>query len=66
MTPEKWRGFRIALVIFAIVVTAMIYDQGGFTSMGPAGVAILLIAFAAVAYFIYLYLKKAPDDDFDR
>lgn len=64
MTPEKWRYFGIAFVAFVLVASLMIYDQGGFTSIGLAGISILLLALAAVALLLYYFVKKAPDDPF--
>lgn len=65
MTPQKWRYFRHMLIGFVFVASVMIYDQGGFTSMGLVGLGILLTAFAAVGIAIYLFVKDEPQDPFD-
>lgn len=62
MTPQKWRFFWILLVVFVVTASLMIYDQGGFRSMNPGGLGILLLAFAAVAAVIYFFVKETPDD----
>jgi hypothetical protein len=62
MNRKKWRSFRVAFVIFAIVASVEIYRQGGFASMGLGGLVILLLAFAAVALAIYLFVKDEPED----
>lgn len=64
MTPEKWRYFGIAFVVFVLVASLMIYDQGGFASIGLVGIAILLLAAAVIGLLLYFYVKKAPDDPF--
>ena len=33
MNREKWRNFGIALVVFALVASLVIYVQGGFDSL---------------------------------
>jgi hypothetical protein len=62
MNPEKWRYFRVAFVAFALVASVAIYEHGGFSSMGLGGLAILLLAFAAVALAVYLFVKDEPED----
>ena len=62
MTPEKWRKFAISFVVFVIVASVLIYDQGGFASIGRAGAAILLIALVAVAVALYVFVRQKPDD----
>lgn len=64
MTPEKWRYFRIIFVVFVIFAGVMIYEQGGFDSMGPGGLVILLLALAAVGLAIYFFVKDEPNDPF--
>ncbi len=64
MSPEKWRYFRIAFVASVLVASLMIYDQGGFRSMGLVGLGILLLAFAAVALLLYYFVKDKPEDPF--
>jgi hypothetical protein len=53
------------LIAFVLVASIMIYDQGGFTSMGLVGLGILLTAFAAVAVAIYFFVRDEPQDPFD-
>ena len=65
MGPEKWRYFRYTLVAFAFVAGVMIYEQGGFTSIGPVGVGIFLLALTASAFAIYLFVRDVPDDPDD-
>ncbi len=64
MSPEKWRYFRIAFVVFAPVASLVIYDQGGFASLGLVGLGILLLAFAAVGFLLYNFVKDNPEDPF--
>ncbi len=64
MNREKWRNFRIALVVFALVASLSIYDQGGFDSLGLVGLGILLLAFAAVGFLLYNFVKDNPEDPF--
>ncbi len=64
MSSEKWRYFRIAFVVFALVSSLSIYVQGGFESLGLVGLGILLLAFAAVGCFLYYFLKDNPEDPF--
>ena len=64
MNREKWRNFRIALVVFALVASLSIYDQGGFDSLGLVGLSILLLAFAAVGFLLYNFVKDNPEDPF--
>lgn len=65
MSPEKWRYFRHAFVAFVLVASLMIYDQGGFSSMGLVGLGILLVALAAVGVAIYFFVRDEPEDPFD-
>jgi hypothetical protein len=62
MSPEKWRYFIIAFVVFALVASLVIFDQGGFASLGLVGLGILLLTFAAVGFFIYYFVKDNPED----
>jgi hypothetical protein len=64
MSPEKWRNFGIALVVFALVASLSIYVQGGFASLGLVGLSILLLAFAAVGFLLYYFVKDNPEDPF--
>ena len=64
MSSEKWRNFCIAFVVFALVASLSIDVQGGFASMGLVGLGILLLAFAAVACFLYYFVKDSPEDPF--
>ena len=64
MSPEKWHYFRTAFVVSVLVATLVIYDQGGFRSMGFVGLGILILAFAAVGLFLYFYVKDNPEDPF--
>ena len=64
MNREKWRNFGIALVVFALVASLVIYVQGGFDSLGLVGLGILLLAFAAVGFFLYYFVKDNPEDPF--
>ena len=64
MSSEKWRYFRIALVVFALVASLVIYDKGGFASLGLVGLGILLLTFAAVGFFLYYFVKDSPEDPF--
>ncbi len=64
MSSEKWRYFRIAFVVFALVASLSIYVQGGFDSLGLVGLGILLLAFAAVGFFLYNFVKDNPEDPF--
>ncbi len=64
MSSEKWRYFRIAFVVFALVASLSIYVQGGFDSLGLVGLGILLLAFAAVGFFLYYFVKDNPEDPF--
>lgn len=62
MNAEKRRYFGIAFVVFALVASLMIYLQGGFDSMQPSGLAILLVAFAAVGMLIYRFVRGNSAD----
>lgn len=62
MNAEKWRYFGIAFVVFALVASLMIYLQGSFDSMQPSGLAILLVAFAAVGLLIYRFVRDNSED----
>jgi len=62
MNAEKWRYFGIAFVVFALVASLMIYLQGDFDSMQPSGLAILLVAFAAVGFLIYRFVRDNSKD----
>ncbi len=62
MNAEKRRYFGIAFVVFALVASLMIYLQGGFDSMQPSGLAILLVAFAAVGLLIYRFVRDNSED----
>ena len=64
MNREKWRKFGIALVVFALVASLSIYVQGGFDSLGLVGLGILLLAFAAVGFLLYYFVKDNPEDPF--
>ena len=64
MNSEKWRNFRIAFVVFALVASLSIYVQGGFDSLGLVGLGILLLAFAAVGLLLYYFVKDGPEDPF--
>ena len=64
MSSEKWRYFRIAFVVFALVASLVIYDKGDFASLGLVGLGILLLAFAAVGCFLYYFVKDSPEDSF--
>ena len=62
MSAEKWRYFGIAFVVFALVASLMIYLLGDFDSMQPSGLAILLVAFAAVGLLIYRFVRGNSAD----
>ncbi len=64
MSPEKWRYFRIAFVASVLVASVMIYEQGGFQSMGLVGLGILILAFAAVGLLLYFYVNENTEDPF--
>ncbi len=64
MSRGKWRNFNIALVVFALVASLSIYVQGGFASLGLVGLGILLLAFAAIGFFLYQFVKDSPEDPF--
>ena len=64
MSRWKWRNFSIALVVFAMVASLSIYVQGGFDSLGLVGLGILSLAFAAVGFFLYRFVKGNPEDPF--
>jgi len=64
MSPEKWRSFRIAFVVSVLVASLVIYDQGGFGSMGLVGLGILLLAFTAIGLLLYYFVKDRPEDPF--
>ncbi len=64
MSLEKWRSFRIAFVVSVLVASLVIYDQGGFGSMGLVGLGILLLAFAAIGLLLYYFVKDRPEDPF--
>ena len=64
MSSEQWHYFRIAFVVFALVASLVIYDQGGFASLGLVGLGILLLAFAAVGFPLYYFVKDNPEDPF--
>ena len=64
MSRGKWRNFSIALIVFAMVAFLSIYVQGGFASLELAGLGILLLAFAAVSFFLYYFVKDNPEDPF--
>ncbi len=66
MSPWKWRYFRHVFVAFVLIACLMIYDQGGFASMGPGGLAILLLALAAVGLAVYFFMRDEPDDPGER
>ncbi|MFB3078042.1 MAG: hypothetical protein ACE1Y4_08530 [Lysobacterales bacterium] len=62
MNAEKWRYFGITFVIFLLTISLMIFAQGGFDSMGFGGLAILLVAFAAVGLLIYGFVRGNSAD----
>ena len=64
MSRGKWRNFSIALVVFALVASLSIYAQDGFASLGLVGLGILLLAFAAVGFLLYYFVKGNPEDPF--
>ncbi len=64
MSCGKWRNFRIAFVVFALVASLVIYEKGGFDSLGLVGLGILILAFAAVGCFLYYFVKDSPEDPF--
>lgn len=64
MSPEKWRYFRFAFVVSVLVASLVIYDQGGFGSMGLVGLGILILAFAAIGLLLYFFVKDEPEDPF--
>ncbi len=64
MSREKWRYFSIALVVFAMVASLSIYVQGGFDSLGLVGLVILLLAFAAVGFSLYYFVRDNPEEPF--
>ncbi len=64
MSRGKWRNFSVALVVFAVMAFLSIYVQGGFDSLGPVGLGILLLAFAAVGFFLCNFVKDNPGDPF--
>ena len=64
MSRGQWRNFSIALVVFAMVASLSIYVQGDFASLGLVGLGILLLAFAAVGFFLYYFVKDDPEDPF--
>lgn len=66
MSPEKWRYFRYAFVAFVLVACLMVYDQGGFTSMGLVGLGILLLALTAVGVALYFFVRDEPDGPFNE
>lgn len=65
MSPEKWRYFRHMVIAFSIVAGLMIYEQGGFSSLGLVGVGILLLALLASAVAIYFFVRDEPDEPDD-
>lgn len=65
MSPQKWRYFRHMIIAFSIVAGVMIYDQGGFTSLGLVGLGIVLLAFAAASIAIYFFVRDEPDEPDD-
>ena len=62
MNSRKWRYFGITFVVFVLTFSLMIFEQGGFDSMGPGGVAILMVAFAAVGLLIYRFVRGNSED----
>ena len=42
----------------------VVYDQGGFGSLGPVGLGIFLLAVAAVGFLLYYFVKDGPEDPF--
>ena len=62
MNAEKWRYFGITFVIFLLTISLMIFEQGGFDSMEFGGLAILLVAFAAVGLLIYGFVRGNSAD----
>lgn len=58
MSPEQKNGFRIAITVFAFVAAFFLNDFGAFDSISAVGVAILIVAFGAVAFFLYQYIKS--------
>ena len=64
MSSEKWRYFRFAFVGFTLVAPLVVYDQGGFGSLGPVGLGIFLLAVAAVGFLLYFFVKDGPEDPF--
>ena len=66
MNSTRWRYFRIAFVVFALAASLMIYEQGGFESMGLGDLVILLLALAAVGLALYRFVRNShnPEDPF--
>lgn len=62
MNAEKWRYFGITFVVFVLTFSLIIFEQGGFDSMGPGGLVILLVAFAAVGLLIYRFVRGNSAD----
>ena len=62
MNSKKWRYFGITFVVFVLTFSLMIFEQGGFDSMGPGGLAILLVSFAAVGMLIYRFVRDNSED----
>ena len=60
MSPEKWRGFGVAFIVFVVVASLMIFEQGGFDGIGFVGLGILLLAAAAVGASLYFFVKDEP------
>ena len=65
MTPNKQKGFRISLIVFAVTAGVIMYEQGAFESMDLPAVAILLIGLGLVAFFLYRYISDNDTDHFE-
>ena len=61
MTPNKSKGFRIALITFSATFFLLLFNQGVLENLTLGGLAILLVAFSAIAYLLYRYIAGAPD-----
>lgn len=60
MTPSKHLAFRISLTLFAAFAITGLYFAGVLQTLDLVGVAILAIAFGAVAIALY---KAIRDDE---
>ena len=62
MSRERWARFRWTMVVFAAISIMSLSKKGVFDEFSYATILIVLVSYAAVGFFAYLFWKKLPDD----